>query len=66
VRLAVPLAAIGQCLISDVISGRRDDLWKAASQIAASEAAGVEDVVFNNDRPIGAVARDVTTYLGRL
>jgi adenylylsulfate kinase len=66
VRLEVPLADIEQRLASDVTSGRRDDLREAASSIAASEGAGIEDVLISNDRPIGTVARDVLTFLGWL
>jgi adenylylsulfate kinase len=65
-RLAVPLAEIEQRLAGDVTSGRRDDLRAAASAIAASEGAGVEDVVISNDRPIEVVAQEVMTFLGWL
>jgi hypothetical protein len=41
-------------------------LREAASWIAESEGAGIEDVLIKNDRPIGAVARDVITFLGWL
>jgi len=64
VRLTVPLPDIERRLAHDVTSGRRDDLREAASSIAAAEGAGVEDVAISNDRPIGAVARDVMTFLG--
>jgi adenylylsulfate kinase len=64
VRLEVPLADIERRLASDVTSGRRDDLREAASSIAASEGAGIEDVLISNDRPIGTVARDVLAFLG--
>ena len=64
VRLEVPLADIERRLASDVTSGRRDDLRAAASSIAASEGAGIEDVLISNDRPIQTVARDVLTFLG--
>jgi hypothetical protein len=65
-RLAIPLAEIEQRLAGDVTSGRRDDLRAAASAIAASEGAGVEDVVISNDRPIEVVAQEVMTFLGWL
>ena len=55
VRLEVPLPDIERRLSGDVTSGRREDLWAAAS-IAAAEGAGVEDVVIGNDRPVGVVA----------
>lgn len=64
VRLTVALPEITRRLASDVTSGRRDDLRQAASSIAASEGAGIEDIVIGNDRPVGVVARDVMTSLG--
>ncbi len=64
VWLEVSLADIERRLAGDVTSGRRDDLREAASSIAASEGAGIEDVLISNDRPIGTVARDVLTFLG--
>jgi len=66
VRLEVPLPDIERRLAGDVTSGRRDDLREAAASIAAAEGAGVEDVVIGNDRPIGAVAQDVLSFLGWL
>jgi adenylylsulfate kinase len=66
VRLTVPLPAIEQRLASDVTSGRRDDLRAAARQLAASEGADLGDLVVANDRPIGAVAREVMAWLGWL
>jgi adenylylsulfate kinase len=66
VRLTVPLADIEQRLAGDVTSGRRDDLREAAAAIAASEGAGVEDVVIRNDRPVGIAARQALTFLGWL
>jgi hypothetical protein len=66
VRLTVPLADIEQRLAGDVTSDRRDDLRKAAAAIAASEGAGVEDVVIRNDPPVGIAARQVVTFLGWL
>ena len=66
VRLTVPLPVIEQRLASDVTSGRRDDLRDAASSIVAATGVGVEDVTISNDRPIGAVARDVMAFLGWL
>jgi hypothetical protein len=65
-RLTVPLPDIEARLASDVTSARRDDLREAASAIAAAAGAGVEDVTISNDRPIGAVARDVMAFLGWL
>ena len=64
VRLEVPLADIERRLASDVTSGRRDDLRAAASSIAASEGAGIEDVLISNDRPIQTVAQAALTFLG--
>jgi hypothetical protein len=66
VRLTVPLPVIEQRLASDVTSGRRDDLRDAASSIMAAAGVGVEDVTISNDRPIGAVAREVMAFLGWL
>jgi hypothetical protein len=37
---------------------------EAAASIAAAEGAGVEDVVIRNDRPVGAAAGEVLTFLG--
>jgi hypothetical protein len=65
-RLVVPLPDIEQRLAGDVTSGRRDDLREAAASLAAAEGVGVEDVTIRNDRPIGAVARDLMTFLGWL
>jgi len=64
VRLEVPLLDIERRLAGDVTSGRRDDLRAAAAALAAAEGAGVEDVIIGNDRPIGAVAQDVLSFLG--
>jgi hypothetical protein len=64
VRLEVALADIERRLAGDVTSGRRDDLREAASALEAEEGAGVEDAVIGNDRPIGAVAHDVLSFLG--
>jgi len=66
VRLTVPLPVIERRLAGDVTSGRRDDLRQAASQIAAWEGTGVEDVAISNDGSVGAVAREVMTFLGWL
>jgi adenylylsulfate kinase-like enzyme len=66
VRLTVPLPDIEQRLAADLTSGRREDLREAASSIAAGEGVGVEDVVFANDRPAGAVAHEVMAWLGWL
>jgi energy-coupling factor transporter ATP-binding protein EcfA2 len=65
-RLTVRLPEIERRLAGDVTSGRRDDLRAAAASIEAAEGAGVGDVVIGNDRPIGAAARDVMTFLGWL
>jgi adenylylsulfate kinase len=64
VRLEVGLADIERRLSGDVTSGRRDDLREAASALQAKEGTGIEDVVIGNDRPIGAVAHDVLSFLG--
>jgi len=53
VRLTVPLPVIERRLAGDVTSGRRDDLRQAASQLAASEGIGVEDVAINKTVPSG-------------
>ena len=63
VRLEVGLGDIERRLAGDVTSGRRDDLREAASALEAGEGVGVEDVVIGNDRPIGAVAHDVLSFL---
>jgi energy-coupling factor transporter ATP-binding protein EcfA2 len=62
-RLTVPLPVIERRLAGDVSSGRRDDLREAASSIAASTGAGLEDVTISNDRPLGVVTQDVMTFL---
>jgi len=66
VRLTVPLPVIERRLAGDVTSGRRDDLRQAASQIAAWEGPGVEDVAISNDGSVGAAAREAMTFLGWL
>jgi hypothetical protein len=65
-RLEVPLAEIERRLATDITSGRRDDLRRAAPSIAASEGVGIEDVVIANDRPIEAAAEELMTFLGWL
>jgi len=60
----VPLDGIRQRLATDPTSGRADDLRAAAAQLAASEGAGVADLVVANDRLIGAVAAEIMTWLG--
>lgn len=62
-RLEVSLADIEQRLATDITSGRRDDLRRAASSIAASEGVGLEDVVITNDRAINVVAEELMTFL---
>jgi hypothetical protein len=66
VRLTVPLPVIERRLAGNVTSDRRGDLRQAASQRAASEGTGVEDVAISNDGSIGAVAQEVMTFLGWL
>ncbi|HTZ27298.1 MAG TPA: hypothetical protein VMC83_25110 [Streptosporangiaceae bacterium] len=66
VRLEVGLPDIERRLAGDVTSGRREDLREAASALEAEEGVGIEDVVIGNDRPIGAVAHDVLSFLGWL
>jgi Adenylylsulphate kinase len=63
VRLAVPLAVIEQRLVSDVTSGRRDDLREAAEQIATAEGVGLEHVTIVNDRPVDVVVQEIMTFL---
>jgi hypothetical protein len=63
-RLEVSLAEIEHRLATDITSGRREDLRQAASSIAASEGAGIEDVVITNDRPIAVIAHELMTFLG--
>jgi Adenylylsulphate kinase len=65
-RLTVPLAVIEQRLVSDVTSSRRDDLREAATSIATSEGANLEDVTISNDRPITVVAQEIMAFLGWL
>ncbi|HYJ68134.1 MAG TPA: hypothetical protein VEX15_10800 [Nocardioidaceae bacterium] len=66
VRLSVPWPEIERRLSSDVTSGRGDDLRDAAASIAVEEGTGLEDLVVNNDRPVGTVAREVMIWLGWL
>jgi hypothetical protein len=66
VRLSVPWPDIERRLAGDVTSGRRDDLRDAAASMAEGEGVGVEDIVINNDRPVGTVAREVMAWLGWL
>jgi adenylylsulfate kinase len=66
VRLSVPWPAIQQRLSGDVTSGRGDDLSDAAASIAINEGVGLEDIMVDNDRPVGTVAREVMTWLGWL
>jgi hypothetical protein len=64
VRLSLP--DIGQRLAADVTTERQEELREAARQIAAGEGVGIEDVVLANDRPVGIVAQQVMTWLGRV
>ena len=64
VRLTVPLEQIEQRLVSDVTSGRRDDLLAAAESLAAGEGAGLEELAVSNDQPITAAAEQILTFLG--
>jgi hypothetical protein len=64
VRLSVPWPDIEQRLASDVTTERQEELREAAGQIAAGEGVGLEDVTVPNDRPVGAVARQVMSWLG--
>ena len=64
VRLTVPLDDIRQRLATDPTAGRAHDLRAAAAQITASQGAGLEDLVVANDRPIGAVAAEIVSWLG--
>ena len=64
VRLTVQLEGIRQRLAADPTAGRAEDLQAAAAQIAGAEGVGVEDLVVANDRPIGAVAAKITSWLG--
>jgi hypothetical protein len=64
VRLTVPLPEIEQRLRSNVTTARRrDDLPRAAEQIAASMGAGIEDLTVANDRPIRQVATEIVDWL---
>jgi hypothetical protein len=64
VRLTVPLAGIRQRLASDPTAERADNARAAEAQLAASERAGVEDLVVANDRPIAAVTGEIMSWLG--
>jgi hypothetical protein len=64
VRLSVPWPDIERRLASDVTTERQEELREAAGQIAAGEGVGLEDVTVPNDRPVGAVARQVMSWLG--
>lgn len=66
VRLAVPLQEIERRLGADPTSGRRDDLRDATASLASGEGIGVEDLVVDGDRPLAAVAREVTSWVGWL
>jgi len=66
VRLAVPWPDVERRLASDVTSGRQDDLRDAAESVARGEGLGVEDIVVENDRPVGVVAHEVMSWLGWL
>ncbi len=61
VRLSVPLAEIERRLTAD---GRPQDLEVARAWAAARKGEGVEDLVVDNDRPIGDVVREVLAWLG--
>jgi hypothetical protein len=64
VRLTLPIGEIERRIGSDPTSGRADDLERAREQIAEEVGAGLEDVAFANDRPIGDVAADIVSWLG--
>jgi hypothetical protein len=66
VRLTVPFPEIRQRMVTDVTSGRQDDLRNAEVQVAESQGVGLEDLVVANDRPIGTVAQEIMNWLGWL
>ena len=49
---------------SDPTSGRQFDLERSREQVADQVGAGLEDVSFANDRPIGDVAAEIVRWLG--
>jgi hypothetical protein len=58
------LAPMLRNLATDVTTERQEELREAARQITAGEGVGPEDVAVTNDRPVGAVARQVMSWLG--
>jgi len=64
VRLTVSLSEIRRRLLSDVTTGRQDDLREAAAWLAASKGTDIEDMTMANDRPIREVAEDILDWLG--
>jgi energy-coupling factor transporter ATP-binding protein EcfA2 len=64
VRLVVSLGEIEARLATDVTSGRRDDLRRAATQIAASEGVGLEGLTLPNKGPVRQAAFQILEWLG--
>jgi hypothetical protein len=64
VRLTLALAQIERHLAADVTTGRRDDLRRAAKDLATGRGEGIEDLTVANDRPIREVASEILAWLG--
>ena len=64
VRLTLPIEEIERRMGSDPTSGRQFDLERSREQVADQVGAGLEDVSFANDRPIGDVAAEIVRWLG--
>jgi hypothetical protein len=64
VRLELPIEEIERRLLTDVTSGRKDDLRVAREWVASGAGTGMEDLTVSNDRPIREVALDIINRLG--
>src|SRR5688572_2781061 len=63
IRLTLSLAETARRLGADPTSGRANDLRQAATQIASSSGAGLEDLTVSNERPLREVASAIIPWL---
>jgi len=64
VRLTAPWPVIEARLLSDLTSGRLDDLAEAREMADADPGALLEDHAVDNDRPLREVAHEIVGLLG--
>lgn len=62
VRLTLPIDEIERRLSTSVTAGRGDDLQVARTWHTEGRGEAIGDLVVENDRPIGQIARDVLAF----